>query len=155
MSEFLNRPRFQFSLRGLLIAMTVVAILLGLIVFPLGQMIVGLLLAVLLRGVLPTVAVAAAIYGQGRVQAFAIGAVVSCLPILFGDLGPLSFFWIDRGVGHSACGRGGLRNCGRGDAGVARAAGRNGPGMSGKSAASRLTQVVRIGAVENHLEIVK
>lgn len=92
MSEFLNRPRFQFSLRGLLIAMTVVAILLGLVVFPLGQIIVGLLLAVLLRGVLPTVAVAAAIYGRGRLQAFAIGAVVSCLPILFGDLGPLSFF---------------------------------------------------------------
>lgn len=98
MSEFLNRPRFQFSLRGLLIAMTVVAILLGLIVFPLGQMIVGLLLAVLLRGVLPTVAVAAAFYGRGRVQAFAIGAVVSCLPILFGDLGPLSFLGLIAGL---------------------------------------------------------
>jgi len=98
MSEFMSRPRFQFSLRGLLITMTIVAVLLGLVVFPLGQMIVGLLLAVLLRGVLPTVAVVAAIYGRGRVQAFAIGAVVSCLPILFGDLGSPSFFGLIAGL---------------------------------------------------------
>ena len=51
----------------------------------------ALLLAILLRGVLPTVAVIGAIYGRGELRAFAIGAVVCSIPVLTTELGPMSF----------------------------------------------------------------
>ena len=60
-------PRFQFSLRWLLIAVTVVAVLLGLaVVSDRADDRWLVLLAVLLRGLFPTVAVVAAIYGRGE-----------------------------------------------------------------------------------------
>lgn len=84
-------PRFQFSLRWLMIVVTVVALLLGLGVFAAGQVIVGLLLAIVLRGVIPTVAIVAAVFGRGETRALAIGAVVACIPILTTEIGPLRF----------------------------------------------------------------
>ena len=91
MSSLNSPPRFQFSLRWLLIAVTIVAVLIGLGSIPVGQGLVGLLLAISLRGLLPTVAVVSAIYGRGDLRAFAIGAVVCCVPLLTTELGPLSF----------------------------------------------------------------
>jgi len=89
MSKPDSLPRFQFSLRWMLIAVTVVAVLLGLGAFQAGQMLVGLLFAIVLRGVIPTVAVVAAIYGRGDVRAFAIGAVVACAGVLTTELGSI------------------------------------------------------------------
>ena len=72
-------PLFQFSLKWLLVAVAVIALLLGFGAFP--------LLAVLLRVLLPTVAIVAAIYSRGDVRTFAIGAAVSCIPLLTGEVG--------------------------------------------------------------------
>lgn len=91
MSSPSSPPRFQFSLRWLFVAVTCIAVLIGLGMLPFGQAIVGLLLAISLRGLLPTVAVASAIYGRGDLRAFAIGAVVVCIPLLTTELGSLSF----------------------------------------------------------------
>jgi hypothetical protein len=79
-------PRFQFSLRWMLISVAVVALLFGLAAFPIGQVVLALLLAILLRGLLPTIALVAAIYGRGDVKAFAIGAAVSAVPALLTPL---------------------------------------------------------------------
>ena len=70
----------------MLIAVTAVVVLLGLTAAPVGR----LVLVVLLRGVIPTVAVVAAIYGRDELRAFAIGAIVACVPILTTELGPLT-----------------------------------------------------------------
>ena len=91
MSNQSPAPRFQFSLRWLLISVAVVALLLGLGSFPIGQGILGLLLAVVLRRLLPTVAIVSAIYGRGDVKAFAIGAAVCSIPILTTEIGPMNF----------------------------------------------------------------
>jgi len=91
MSNQSPAPRFQFSLRWLLISVAVVALLLGLGSFPIGQGLLGLLLAIMLRGLLPTVAIVSAIYGRGDVKAFAIGAAVCSIPVLTSDIGPMNF----------------------------------------------------------------
>jgi hypothetical protein len=91
MSSHTSPPRFQFSLRWMLVAVAIVAILLGLGSLSIGRGLIGLLLAISLRGVLPTIAVAAAVYGRGDVQAFAVGAVVCSIPILTTEIGSLSF----------------------------------------------------------------
>jgi hypothetical protein len=83
--------RWQFSLRGLLIAVAVVAVVLGLGSFTIGQGLLGLLIAISLRGVIPTMAVTAAFYGRADVRSFAIGAVVASVALLTGELGSTSF----------------------------------------------------------------
>jgi hypothetical protein len=82
MSSPSSLPRFQFSLRWLLIAVTIVAVLLGFLSFQIGQILVGLCVFVVLRGIVPTAALAGAIYGRGGLRAFAIGALVPCVPVL-------------------------------------------------------------------------
>jgi hypothetical protein len=92
MPTFEFPPRFQFSLRGLMIAVAVVAVVLGIVAFgKLGAMLLGLLLALLLRGIIPTCLVIGAIYGQGDLRAFAIGGVVANIPLLTTEIGPLDF----------------------------------------------------------------
>jgi hypothetical protein len=74
MPTFNLPPRFQFSLRGMLIAVAVVALVLGL-----GAVAGGLLiwlLTALVIWLLPTPLVVAAIYGRGDLRAFSIGALV-------------------------------------------------------------------------------
>jgi hypothetical protein len=66
--------RFQFSLRGMLIAVAVVAILIGL-----STLVAGLLVWItwtLLFVVLPTPLVVAAVYARGDIRAFSIGALL-------------------------------------------------------------------------------
>jgi hypothetical protein len=72
----------------MLIAVTAVAVLFGLFAFPFGR----LVFVLLYRGVIPTVAVVAAIYGRDDLRAFAIGAMVVCVPILTTELGPLTYW---------------------------------------------------------------
>jgi hypothetical protein len=90
MSNSSPAPRFQFSLRWLLISVAVVAVVLGLATFTIGQAFIGLLLAILLRGVFPTIAVISAIYGRGELRTFAIGAVVCSIPVVTSELGPMN-----------------------------------------------------------------
>jgi hypothetical protein len=73
-------PRFQFSLAGLLIAVAVVAIFLGLA--STFRDFIGSLLFVSVCCVLPTPFVIAAIFGRGDIQSFAIGAIVPWLTLL-------------------------------------------------------------------------
>ena len=75
----------------MLISVAIVAGLLAMASLPVGQMILGLLIAIALRGLLPTIAVASAIYGRNEVRAFAIGAVVASIPVLTTELGPMNF----------------------------------------------------------------
>lgn len=75
-------PRFQFSLRWLFVAVTVVAVLLGLLAFQIGQGIAYLCFLFAFRTAIPAAALAGAIYGRGDLQAFAIGALVPCIPVL-------------------------------------------------------------------------
>jgi hypothetical protein len=84
-------PRFQFSVRWLLISVAVVAGLLALASLNVGQVILGLLFTVVLCGLLPTVAVASAVYARGDLRTFAIGAVVASIPLLTSDLGQMGF----------------------------------------------------------------
>jgi len=84
-------PRFQFSLKWLLVAVAIAALLLALAGVPAGQGIVGLCLSLLVRGLIPTAAVVAAIDGRGELQAFAIGAAVASVPILTAEIGPIRF----------------------------------------------------------------
>ena len=70
----LSLPRFQFSLAWLLIAVTIVAVALGLAV-TVGSFVSAVLFAVICC-VLPTPLVICAIFARGDVQAFAIGALV-------------------------------------------------------------------------------
>jgi hypothetical protein len=67
-------PRFQFSLRNLLIAVAVLAVLLGL--FAVAGGILAWLLAILVVWILPTPLVVAAVYSRGDIRAFSIGALV-------------------------------------------------------------------------------
>jgi hypothetical protein len=67
-------PRFQFSLTGLLITVTVVAVLLG-FAHVFGDFVGAVLFAVVCC-VLPTPLVICAIFARGDIQAFAIGALV-------------------------------------------------------------------------------
>lgn len=90
MSNQSPAPRFQFSLRWLLVSVAIVALVFGLGSFPIGQGLLGLLLAIMLQGLLPTVAIVTAIYGRGDVKAFAIGAAVCSIPILTAEIGPMN-----------------------------------------------------------------
>ena len=67
-------PRFQFSLAWLLIAVTIVAVALGLAA-TVGSFLNAVLFAVICC-VLPTPLVICALFARGDVQAFAIGALV-------------------------------------------------------------------------------
>jgi len=67
-------PRFQFSLGWLLIAVAVVAIVLGIAAS--FRDFVGAIFIAFVCGVLPTPFVIALIYGRGDVRVFAIGALV-------------------------------------------------------------------------------
>ena len=67
------------------------ALVFGLGSFPIGQGLLGLLLAIVLRGLLPTVAIVSAIYGRGDVKAFAVGAAVCSIPVLTTEIGPMNF----------------------------------------------------------------
>lgn len=67
-------PRFRFSLAWLLIAMTIIAIGLGLSV-TVGSLVATLLFAVVYC-VLPTPLLICAVFARGDIQAFAIGALV-------------------------------------------------------------------------------
>lgn len=71
--------RLQFSLRWLLAMVAIVAVLLGLLSFSVGQFVVGVCLLVVLRGIVPTAAVVGAVYARGDLRAFAIGALVPCI----------------------------------------------------------------------------
>src|SRR4051812_8082234 len=73
-------PRLQFSLAWLLIAVTIVAIAMGMASSFRGF--VGSLFFVSLCCVLPTPFVIAAIFGRGDIQSFAIGALVPWLTLL-------------------------------------------------------------------------
>jgi hypothetical protein len=67
-------PRFQYSLRGLLIAVAVVAVLLGMLYVAGGLL--AWLLAIFVVWILPTPLLIAAIYSRGDVRAFSVGALV-------------------------------------------------------------------------------
>jgi hypothetical protein len=67
-------PRFQFSLRWLILTVTVVALLLGLWTI-LGRFAEAVVAALVLF-VVPTPLVVAAIYGRGDLRTFSIGALV-------------------------------------------------------------------------------
>jgi hypothetical protein len=82
-------PSFQFSLKWLMTAVTGLAILLALGIAT-GGIVTGFLAAVFLRGVMPTVFVVGAIYARRDWRAFSIGAVVSCVPLLTTDIGPIT-----------------------------------------------------------------
>lgn len=71
------RPRFQFSLFWLMVAVTVVAVVLGLGA-SLGPVfgIVWYAALFLVRCAIPTPLLICAIYGRGSIRAFAIGALV-------------------------------------------------------------------------------
>jgi hypothetical protein len=78
--RWLPLPRFQFSLAWFLIAVTVVAILMG---FASSfREFIGSLVFVTVCCVLPTPFVIAAIFGRGDIQTFAIGALVPWLTLL-------------------------------------------------------------------------
>jgi len=74
MSNASSLPRFQFSLRWLLVAVTAFAVVLGLSKF-LGEPFVRCI-AWIVYVVAPTPLIAAAIYARGDIRAFAIGALV-------------------------------------------------------------------------------
>jgi hypothetical protein len=78
--RWLPLPQFQFSLAWLLIAVTVVAIFLGLA--STFRDFISSLLFVSACCVLPTPFVIAAIFGRGDIQSFAIGALVPWLTLL-------------------------------------------------------------------------
>jgi hypothetical protein len=71
-------PPFQFSLRWLLIVVTVVALLLGLMVMFGGGVFANVLLLLY-----PTPLVVTIVYAKGEVRTFAIGAVVPWLSLAF------------------------------------------------------------------------
>jgi hypothetical protein len=82
MPTFEFPPRIQFSLRGLLIAVAVVAVLLG--VAAVANGILSWLLAVVVMWVLPTPVLITAIYGRGDARALCIGALVPWIPAILG-----------------------------------------------------------------------
>jgi hypothetical protein len=72
--RILSRPKFQFSLAWLMIAVTVVALALALAHF-VGDFL-GLMLFAAVCCILPTPLVISAIFARGDIQAFAIGALI-------------------------------------------------------------------------------
>ncbi len=87
-----SRPRFQFSLRWLLVVVTIVAVLLGL------SMIFGHAIsqisAIVLFVVFPTPLLVAIIYSRGDMRTFSIGAVVPWVSLI-GNGPPTSADWGD------------------------------------------------------------
>jgi hypothetical protein len=92
MSSSNSTPSFRFSLRWLLVFVAVIAVVLTMVVFPLGLLIINWLYAILLRGVLPSMALVGAVFGRGDVRAFALGTLVACISLVFGA-GGASFGW--------------------------------------------------------------
>jgi hypothetical protein len=88
MSNLSPLPRLQFSLRWLLAAMAIAALLLGILSFSAGQILVGICLFVLFHGVLPTAALVGAIYARGDLRACAIGVLVPCIPVTMSNDAP-------------------------------------------------------------------
>jgi hypothetical protein len=68
--------RFQFSLAWLLMAVTVVAVLLGLSQTTIGFYAVVSLFSGLINGILPAVLLVCALFGRGELRVFSIGALV-------------------------------------------------------------------------------
>jgi hypothetical protein len=87
MSDLGRASRWQFSLRWLLVAVTIVAIVLAIGVHGL----LSVTMAFFLRGLLPTVALICAIYARGDIRAFAIGAVIALFPVQVAGTGSLRF----------------------------------------------------------------
>ncbi len=86
-----QRPRFQFSLRWLLIAMTLVALACGL-TGALGRPFTGFL-AWTFYVVFPTPLITAAIYARDDLQAFAVGALVPWTTTIWRDGPPRTADW--------------------------------------------------------------
>jgi hypothetical protein len=87
-------PRFQFSLARLMVAVTAIALLLG-FSSTIGSTIAffnSIVLYILASGL-----VAFAVYSRGDLQAFAIGALVPCLPLM---VGPFHSTGIASGLGY-------------------------------------------------------
>ena len=76
-------PRFQFSLRWLLIGVTVVALFLGLTSL-LGEGLFELIFVAAIFCILPTPLVVVTIFGHGELRTFAIGGLV-----------PWLWFWVN------------------------------------------------------------
>jgi hypothetical protein len=89
-------PRFQFSMRWMLVTITVICILLFLWV-SFGSF-VGAIYSSVVWCVIPTPLVIVAIYGRGDMQCFAIGAVIPWVILLASDTpfyGPYSILiWL-------------------------------------------------------------
>jgi hypothetical protein len=96
MSNPTQVPRFQFSLRWLMLLVVVVAILLALVITA-EQFLLRWFLAPITFFVLPTLYLIVAIFDRGDRQSFAIGALVpASVSILGADVGRFSSFsgWI-------------------------------------------------------------
>lgn len=88
-------PRVQFSLRWLLLAMTMVAILLGITVI-VGDTIVYFLYLAITVCLLPTPLLIGIIFGRGDVRAFSVGAILPWVALwanLTPDLPGHWFMW--------------------------------------------------------------
>ena len=77
-----DRPRFQFSLRSQLTAVTAVAVLLGLYVV--APRFLTLLFVGLIQWLLPAPLVAGVVYGREDIRAFSIGGLIPWLSAWFG-----------------------------------------------------------------------
>jgi hypothetical protein len=91
-------PPLQFSLAWLLMAVTLVAVLLGLSQTTAGFSIVASMLSALVEGVLPAALVICALFGRGELRTFSIGALVPWLvtrpyPQLAVGIGRISDWW--------------------------------------------------------------
>lgn len=84
----MSRPwRWRFSLRWMLIAVTLLAVALAIGVYGMLSVLFGFVL----RGLLPTMAAICAIYARGDVRAFAVGAFTALVPVLVGGTGSVHF----------------------------------------------------------------
>ena len=81
--------RFQFSLARLMIAMTLIALLLGFSSVISGTI---LLFIWIILYTLPACFAACMVYGRGDLQAFALGALVPCIPLLLASPGTAPSF---------------------------------------------------------------
>ncbi|MGD9633627.1 MAG: hypothetical protein AB7G28_11120 [Pirellulales bacterium] len=81
MSNRASFPWLRFSLRRLLIAVAVIAVIFGVFSVAVGQTLIAWMVLVFLRGVLPTIALVGAVYTRGSWRAFSLGALVACIPI--------------------------------------------------------------------------
>jgi hypothetical protein len=84
-----DRPRFQFSLRSQLIAVTAVAVLLGLYVV--APRFFTILLGALVYWVLPAPLLAGAVYGRDETRAFSIGGLIPWVPVWVGGGQPFVY----------------------------------------------------------------